>query len=261
MENNSQREPCREVRLDRLTSPAIESLIRSDAPLFFPVGTLEAHGRHLPVGTDTLCAEGVALEMARRLGGGVAPAFAYGLTNLLAQTAPASFYPEPQWGDFIETTLRNFRHHGFHRLIVVNGHGGNRPPLQSLARRLVRERDTALCVINWWKLSEPAAQQVYGGLGGHAAVEETAAMVALYPESVVESQYSPATDDYQPIDGFWGYPPPGEVLIYDGNPSGRPDFAPEKARRFMDNTLKDIESRLRRWLAAVSRLTGGLRPA
>ncbi|MBP7634037.1 creatininase family protein [Candidatus Ozemobacteraceae bacterium] len=257
---NKNLDSSREVRLERLTSPAVESLIQSDAPLFFPVGTLEAHGRHLPVGTDTLCAEGVALELARRLGGIVAPAFAYGLTNLLAQTAPASFYPESQWGDFIETTLRTFRHHGFRRLIVVNGHGGNRPPLQSLARRLVRERDTALCVINWWKLSEPAAQQVYGGLGGHAAVEETAAMVAMFPESVVESQYASATDDYQPLEGFWCYPPPGEVLIYEGNPTGRPDFCPEKARRFMDNTLNDIELRLKRWLAAISRLTGGLRP-
>jgi len=258
---SSTSESSREVRLDRLSTPAIEKLIRSDIPLFFPVGTLEAHGRHLPVGTDTLCAEGVALEMARRIGGVVAPPFAYGLTNLLVQTAPASFYPENQWGDFIETTLRNFRHHGFRKLIVVNGHGGNRPPLQSLARRLTRERDTAVCVINWWKLSEAAAQQVYGGLGGHAAVEETAAMIAMHPGTVVETQYSPASDDYQPCDGFWCYPPPGEVLIYDGNPAGRPDFDPDKARRFMNSTLSDIESRLNRWLAAVPRLSGGLRPA
>lgn len=249
-----------EVRLDRLSTPVIAELIRSDVPLFFPIGTLEAHGRHLPVGTDTLCAEGVAMEMARRLGGVTAPPFSYGLTNLFAQTAPASFYPESQWGDFIETTLRNFRRHGFRKLIIVNGHGGNRPPLQSLVRRLVREREVAVCVIHWWKLSEPAAQQVYGGLGGHAAVEETAAMVAMYPETIVKSQYSSATDDYQPDEGFWCFPPPGEVLIYGGDPKGRPDFDPEKARRFMDNTLIDIESRLKRWLSAIPRLTGALRP-
>lgn len=249
-----------ELRLDRLTTPIIAELIRSDAPLFFPVGTLEAHGRHLPVGTDTLCAEGVALEMARRLDGVTAPPFSYGLTNLLAQTAPASFYPESQWGDFIEATLRGFRRHGFRKLIVVNGHGGNRPPLQSLVRRLVREHDTAICVINWWKISEAAAQQVYGGLGGHAAVEETAAMVAMHPETVVEARYSSETDDYQPDEGFWCFPPPGEVLLYGGDPAGRPDFAPEKARRFMDITLDDIELRLKRWLSALPRIAGGLRP-
>jgi len=249
-----------EVRLDRLTTPAIAERIRSDAPLFFPIGTLEAHGRHLPVGTDTLCAEGVATALARRLGGIVAPPFAYGLTNLLAQSAPASFYPESQWGEFIEATLRGFRRHGFRKLIVVNGHGGNRPPLQSLVRKLVRERDTALCVVHWWKLSETAAQAVYGGLGGHAAVEETAAMAAMYPESVVQAQYCPESDDYQPDEGFWCFPPPGEVLLYGGDIKGRPDFDPEKAGRFLALTLDDIESRLKRWLSALPRLSGSLRP-
>jgi len=249
-----------EVRLDRLTTPVVAELIRSDAPLFLPIGTLEAHGRHLPVGTDTLCAEGIATALARRLGGIVAPSFAYGLTNLLAQSAPASFYPENQWGDFVEATLRGFRRHGFKKLIVVNGHGGNRLPLQCVVRKLVREHDTALCVINWWKLSETAAQQVYGGLGGHAAVEETAAMVALYPESVVQAQYAPESDDYQPDEGFWCFPPPGEVLLYGGDIKGRPDFAPDKARRFLLLTLDDLEKRLKRWLSALPRLTGGLRP-
>lgn len=249
-----------EVRLDRLTTKYISHFINSGGPLFFPVGTLEAHGRHLPVGTDTLCAEGVAIELARRLGGVCAPPFAYGLTNLLAQTAPGSFYPEEMWGEFIETTLRGFRRHGFRTIIVVNGHGGNRPPLQGVVRRLVRERETALCVVHWWKLAEPAAQRIYGGLGGHAAVEETAAMVALHPDTVVPAQYVPENDDYQPDEGFWCFPPPGEVLLYGGDPKGRPDFTPDRARAFLDATLSDIEARLKRWLNALHRLDGGLRP-
>ncbi|NLI80024.1 MAG: creatininase family protein [Candidatus Riflebacteria bacterium] len=247
--------------LDEMTTPQVEHLLDRRAPLFFPVGTLEAHGRHLPVGTDTLCASGVARELAKRFGGAVAPALPYGLTNLLAQTAPGSFFPDDLYREFVKATLRGFRAHGFDRLVVINGHGGNTEALKHTARLVIRESPVAVCVVNWWLLAEPVARRVYGARGGHAAVEETAAVMTLRPDLVDEGRYSPPTDDFTPEDSIWCYPTPGEVLIYDGDPRGRPTFDRKKAATFMAATLDEIEKRLDRWLRGLGRLRGGLRPA
>ena len=249
----------RTLFLEEMTTVAVERVIAQEQPLFLPIGTLEAHGRHLPVGTDTLCAKGVALELARRFGGVVAPPVSYGLTNLLAQTAPASFFPDDLFRSFVEATVKSFVRHGFKKIIIVNGHGGNRNALMNLARGIVREHSMGLCVIHWWALAEPFAKIVYGGAGGHAAVEETAAMIVFHPELVDSSLYAPEHDDFAPDDGIWCYPPPGEVLLYGNDPKGRPDFNPVAAKRFMGLVLDNLQQRMERWLKGLKRFKEGLR--
>lgn len=246
--------------LEEMTTITVEDRLRVRAPLFMPIGTLEAHGRHLPVGTDTLCARGIAIEMARQFDGVVAPELGYGLTNLFAQTAPASFFPEALWKDFLEQILLGFVRHGFDTIVLVNGHGGNRDALKQLARSLVRRHPVALSVVNWWLLAEQAAREIYGGTGGHAAVEETAAIVHFTPDLVEPAAYHPDNDDFTPEEGIWCYPPPGEVLLSQGDPHGRPDFDHAKANRFMRHVLEGIARRLKHWFDRRDRLSTGLRP-
>ena len=246
--------------LKSLNTLEVEELLRADTPLFLPIGTLEAHGRHLPVGTDTLCAEKIAERLSIGMHGVVAPAFEYGLTNVLAQTSPGSFFPEDLYEAFIERVIDNFRVQGFKTIIVVNGHGGNREALKKVIRKLSRTRPAGLAVVNWWLLADHFVEQVYDCKpGGHAAVEETAAMLDFFPELVEAGNYQPETDDYVVDDGIWLFPPPGEVLI-DQPGQGRPDFSPGKARQFTDLFLKDIQQRLERWRSAFGRIKGGLRP-
>lgn len=247
--------------LEEMNTTEVEAALERQAPLFLPLGTLEAHGRHLPVGSDTLLAKGVAVELARRFSGIVAPALGYGLTNLLAQTAPASFYDESLYEAFVGATIEHFIRHGFQRIVLVNGHGGNRDALKHAARKLVRRERAALAVVNWWLLAEEPARAIYGDTGGHAAVEETAGILFFHPELVNPDLYNPEMDDMVPEDGIWCYPPPGEVLLYKGEGKGRPDFDAAKARTMMTDTLASIETRLQRWLAGLTRYRqGDLRP-
>lgn len=248
------------VFLEQMTSLGVESAIERGAPLFLPVGTLEAHGRHLPVGTDTLAATGFARKLAERCRGVVAPPLAYGLTNLLVQTAPASHFPEDRWGDMVEATLRCLIGHGFTTVIVINGHGGNRDALKTVARRIVRSTPVALAVIHWWLLSAGPSRAVYGAAGGHAAVEETAAMLAFHSDLVDTEAYHPDQDDFTPEEGIWCYPPPGEVLLYEPDVKARPDFDHDRAGRFISQVVSEIDLRLKRWLSKRHRLAGGLRP-
>ncbi len=246
--------------LKNMNTLQVEALLAAETPLFLPIGTIEAHGRHLPVGTDSFCAEKIAEDLSIALDGAVAPTFEYGITRVLAQTSPASFFPEELFEAFIEKVIENFRSQGFKTIIIVNGHGGNRESLKRVVRKLSRVRPTGLAVINWWLISEQYVERVYNCKpGGHAAVEETALMLNYFPELVENANYASETDDYVPDDGIWLFPPPGEVLL-STHGQGRPDFDPQKAENFAGLVLEDLQKRLQRWLNSFKRIKGGLRP-
>jgi creatinine amidohydrolase len=238
----------------------IEALLAREAPLFLPAGTIEAHGRHLPVGTDTICAEKIAEELSINLQGAVAPSIEYGITSTLAQTSPASFFPEELYEKFFEQIVENFYNHGFKTIVIINGHSGNRDPIKRLVKRCVRQHPIAISVINWWLLSEKYVEPIFNTRpGGHAAVEETALMLHFCPTMVDPDNYSPSSDDYVPEDGIWLYPPPGEVLLSQKG-QGQPVFDCGKSADFVKALIEELTDRIQHWLNTIKRLQGGLRP-
>jgi len=67
------------VWLDELTMPEAEEAARKGKVIILPIGSVEEHGRHLPLCTDSLQPENIAVEVARKAGCLVAPAIRYGL--------------------------------------------------------------------------------------------------------------------------------------------------------------------------------------
>ena len=60
-----------EIRWERMTAPELKALAAKDALVVLPIGSLEQHGPHLPVWTDSLCAHEIALRGAVVLNRGV----------------------------------------------------------------------------------------------------------------------------------------------------------------------------------------------
>ena len=56
------------MRFEELTSPEVAALDRDKTVLILPLGSVEQHGNHMPLGTDTLLAHAVSLAAARNLG-------------------------------------------------------------------------------------------------------------------------------------------------------------------------------------------------
>lgn len=67
--------------LDELSTKEAEKAAKAETVVIFPVGSVEEHGAHLPLCTDSVQSEYVALEVAKKTGCLVAPPFRYGICN------------------------------------------------------------------------------------------------------------------------------------------------------------------------------------
>jgi len=141
--------------------------------LVVPVGSLEQHGPHLPLGTDTRVATAVARRAcAGRTGVALAPAFGVG-----ASGEHADFAGTLSIGTEALTTclIELGRHASLHwpAMLLVNGHGGNAAAVETAIARLRDEGRTASA----WHAGLPDGD-------AHAGRSETSIMLALAPEAV-----------------------------------------------------------------------------
>src|SRR5215472_5306080 len=109
-------------RLLELDSRSFERALGSNPIVIVPVGALEAHGPHLPLGADQLQAEATAMAIADRLGALVAPTLAYGAcpgTRGFPGTVSVSL---ATLAESAAAVLSEFARMGARRLLVVSGH-------------------------------------------------------------------------------------------------------------------------------------------
>jgi creatinine amidohydrolase len=182
-----------EVRLQWLRPSEVQA---RRSIVYLPLGPLEWHGPHLPLGTDPLQAESLALALAARVGGVVHPTLYWGtererspeiLRNLGFQghewivgmdfpgNAMRSYYaPEEQFALVVRWTLENLVAHAFRLIVVVNGHGATNQIEQ--LQRLVAEfnaRGGPARLLYTFPLDYVTTEP------GHATLTETAALLAL----------------------------------------------------------------------------------
>lgn len=178
------------MRWEDLTSPEIAELDRERTVVILPVGSVEQHGDHLPLGTDTLLAHAVALAACGKAGEAVVlPPPWYGFSahhmrfpgsiSLGAETLMALVR------DIVASVVR----HGFRRILLVNGHGGNGGVVDVLASTLGhshygRARIAALTYFQLSRRSIAGLRLSREGGMGHACEFETSMVQHLRPELV-----------------------------------------------------------------------------
>jgi mycofactocin system creatininase family protein len=141
--------------------------------LVVPVGSLEQHGPHLPLDTDTR----IAAELARRLAAlrpdvVVAPAVPYGASGEHAAFPGTLLVGHDVLAEFLVELVRSARA-SFAGVALVSAHGGNSEAVSAVERRCRAEGDTVLA----WSPS------ISGG-DAHAGRTETSLMLAIGPEAV-----------------------------------------------------------------------------
>ena len=162
-----------------------------------PVGSLERHGDHMPLGTDYLNAHQVACLAAAQEQAVVFPGF-YFAQVCESMACPGTIALRPE---LLVQLLRNvyeeIARNGFRKIIVLNGHGGNWPFLQFMGfTDMNQPRDYLVYYDNWWvsenaELNEAIASDCAGRPHGHACEWEASVTMYLQGEGSVNASYVP----------------------------------------------------------------------
>ncbi|MFC1526508.1 creatininase family protein [Candidatus Latescibacterota bacterium] len=183
-----------------------------------PVGVIEPHGAHLPLGTDTMAAHWVACQAAEREPAIVFPPYPWGINHEGAHLPGAIVLKRDLLFSLLEAVCDEMGRNGIRKVLITSGHGGNRYLLPLFVQTLV-EKQTDYVAYYCEIPSTPEANKVLETKeGGHACEGETSRMLHLRPDLVKMEQIpEPFTSRnrnealrdvgvYSPVDWYSMYP-------------------------------------------------------
>ncbi|MCC2685926.1 MAG: Creatininase [Paenibacillaceae bacterium] len=188
----------------------------------WPLGALEQHGSHLPLGTDILIAEQLAKRVAERLDAYLLPVQAITSSIEHREARGTVYIKATTLAAIVRDVAESLHYAGYRKLVIISGHGGNwivKPTI----RQLNRETDGMRIVyftstIGARREGETDVEHRQHDL--HAGEKETSIMMHLFPDLVADIRAPEQTDPHFPPqdfmdyfdvadlteDGYWGYP-------------------------------------------------------
>ena len=169
------------MRLERITWPQAEAYFKEHDTVIVPIGSTECHGRHMPLGTDTLIPNRILDVLEPKTDALIAPTMPYGCTDYLSVYPGTISLGYDVTYQVMHAIVEGLRSHGARRFVILNGHGGNNAVIERLELELQKEGCIAV-PINWWTLVWDLTGDWEGRRpwhGGHGGAEETAAVMAI----------------------------------------------------------------------------------
>lgn len=155
-----------------------------------PIGCLEKHGYHLPLGTDISIAREIAMRAAKIEEMMIFPYYPFGMVSEVRhKSGTVALSPNLQM-QILEELCEELSRNGFKKIILGNGHGGNNLYLRFFAQTTLQKRvDYEVYVLDLWELSWEQLDHLNSKYGaptesGHADVYETSNIMAISPELV-----------------------------------------------------------------------------
>lgn len=207
-------------------------------PVILPLGSIEQHGSHLPLSTDTATSSKVVEEAERRSPDTmiILPAqwvghadehMAFPGTLSISQTTLTSY---------LEDILKSLEHSGFSTLVIVNSHGGN----DILLDKLVKSWNSSIKLLIydvWSKEADNSGIKLFGGSDNHAGDTESSVMATIRPDLVKDQVITN------------GYVKPAETtsdnplnMSENGVDNFKPDIVidPKKAEPILEQMITDF---------------------
>lgn len=180
------------IRWKDLRSPELDQLAENDAIVLLPVGAIEQHGPHLPVETDSRLAEEISLRAAEMLNPNtltvVAPTVWCGLSEHHMGYAGTISIRYETFAAILRDVCDTIQRHGFSKIMIVNGHGGNVAALKVIVGVLSRELAHPVYALTYCHLDTCATgyadvlEDQKNVL--HAGEAETSMMLVLTPDRI-----------------------------------------------------------------------------
>jgi creatinine amidohydrolase len=175
------------TRYEEVVGFEVGELVSRHPFAILPLGSLEFHGPHNPLGTDSIIISGIADRVAARTNALLFPTVRF--TQCPAHTThfagTVSIRPEVMTMYFADI-LRDVLDLGFRRVFILNGHDGNIGPARGAIAQVAHEvNDSALLFASWWEFLPAETVKSLGlftqsnGGHGHGGPLETSAVAAF----------------------------------------------------------------------------------
>jgi len=234
-----------------------KSVEACDGVCILPIGVMEKHGNHLPLGTDMQIIRAVCEAAAKQE---PVMLFPYYYMGQIAEARHFSGTIAPSHRLVMDSLLEmcdEIGRNGFKKILIMNGHGGNEFFLPFFAQQMPHlDRDYVVYTKfvahatagQYKKIAEKAGHE---DMGDHAGILETALMMHLHPELVHMGEQSPdesealgRLDDTKKTGLFSGY---DWYADYPEHFAGDPTLATSELGEFIldifvENTVKSIRA-------------------
>ncbi len=253
--------------LQHATWPEVEAYLEVNKGIIVPIGSTEQHGPSGLIGTDALTAEVIGRRVGEETDALVAPTLNYGMAqHHMAFTGTMTLQPSTMIAVVRDLAMSLIRH-GFTRIFVVNGHGGNVNSVKAsfsevqselAAAHSIRNDDTnhppediRFELRNWWMGEKTTAlrKSLYGDREGyHATPSEIAVTWSSFPEQQRDVKLGPlekVTRAYQGPEDF-------RKLFPDGRMGSDPSLAtPEDGKRLVSLAVDELSDLYRKFSGEI----------
>lgn len=170
--------------LSRMNCKDVEAYLKTSDTVLIPVGSLENHGLHMPLGTDIMIPNKIAELLNIKSGILIAPSVNYGATDALSGFPGTVSIGTEVLIALLRAVCDQLYRYGFRHFLILNGHGGNTAAIQEVGMHLYR-KGAYLANLNWWLMAGEINKEWAGGHGGG---EETAAIMSIDP-ALIKTEY------------------------------------------------------------------------
>ncbi len=241
-----------EVRWERLTAPQLRALAERDAVVVVPVASLEQHGPHLPVWTDSFIGHSVsvrAAELCADLPAVVLPPMWLGLSEHHFPFGGTISVDYATFAGILRCIVRSLLADGFGKVMLFNSHGGNIDPLAVSARELAHEFGIPVLTTTITKVAPDAISQALTAQSGiaHACEGETSIWMHLDPSQVRMEEIAQSVSPNAPVGNpvvtrFWSFSERAPVTGVRGDARAA---TPEKGQVIFEAMAEGLAKELR----------------
>jgi len=176
-------------KMEEITSPQFPSAVeKAGGVCVIPLGIIEKHGPHLPLGTDLFEAREIAAVAAKKEYAVIFPPYFTGQIFEAKHQPGAIAYSKDLMWKMLEETCAELARNGLKKIILLNGHGGNNNFLQYFCQSQLAEQNNYV-VVFFRPGEDPVLDKEINSLqkaklDGHAGEEETSMMYVIRPDLV-----------------------------------------------------------------------------
>ncbi len=200
------------MKLAELHWPELHRLDREKIVCVLPVGSMEQHGPHLPFQVDTFLSSRLAEDLEKIVPDILLLPPIWSGVSAHHMDFPGSITVRAKiFIALLHDICASLHHHGFRRVVLLNGHGGNRASLEVLGQELFAEFRLTVNTLAYWDLVPALVKSLKKSKSkgmGHSGELETSLMLHLAPH-LVNQQDIPAgvlgVEEEGPLDGIKRY--------------------------------------------------------